>query len=169
MVRKKEEKMKYIKYYFIFLIENRKLYAYTDNKEIFENFKKTRDMNLFYVKKIMMTSKDIRVLFEEDYNYNILMNYKFKQNGVEIVFPITKLECQNIENYSNRIAYVDIYTHTEISPNIFKKDMQILLRNLGYYEAKEYYEDGKKTSNILPDYLTSFLTFYIFSINQLRL
>ena len=151
---------KSVEYEFFYLDDDVNPYAYSGDKEILRLFKKTRKMNKFLTKKIVMTSNDLHTLSEDEPG-GLLLNYKFKIGDHVIKIPITTNEKLNIEGYGNRASMVDIYmTATKIPSNIFTKEIQKVLRLLEYQWASNYDSKYVGYYSFTPDLFMIFLKYY---------
>lgn len=159
-----------MKYYFIYLRETKDIYAYTDSKTIFKNFKETRDMSLFYVKVISMENDDIKELFEDDRNWSLLINFKFKCGTNEFYLPITMMEKQTIEHAGIQTQLVTTYiSASNVSPSIFSKKIRMMLEIIGYSKAYGMYHNGCGEDDIFrADYFSFFLEYFGNTIKLLK-
>lgn len=149
---------KSIKYTFFYLIETEELWAYSEEKKLIKGFQHTRDMTKFYKKEVPMTSEDLAILHEEEHSKR-LMSYKFEIGEYILELPITMIEKLTIERAGNQAAFIGIYASACLPLEIFTKDMQEALCNIGYKEAHEGWVNGN-TDSYQPDMLNTFLHYY---------
>ena len=149
-----------IEYIFFYLKGSIDPYAYSDDKDIIKEFKKTRNMDKFIFKKILMNNDELHILSEINPG-SLLMNYDFKVGDLVIRIPITMNEKLNIEGYGNRASMVDIYmTATKIPINIFTKEIQKVLRVLDYQWASNYDSKYVGYYSFTPDLFIIFCKYY---------
>ena len=153
-------------YYFIYDKKRVELYAYTDDKRILKDFIENRNMNLFYVKTCEMEKNDIQLLFKDDHNWCLLINYKFTYKNHEFYMPITTMERQTIENRGSQYALIDVYlAASTVPPKIFQKEIKEKLNIIGYIPASLYFDNEDNGANFSPDYFSCFLEFFGDTIN----
>ena len=131
-----------IEYIFFYLKGSIDPYAYSDDKDIIREFKKTRNMDKFIFKKILMNNDELHILSEINPG-SLLMNYDFKVGDLIIRVPITMNEKLNIEAYGNRIVTLDIYMCAGIPIELFKKEIQKDLKLIEYDDAFNFDSDIK--------------------------
>jgi hypothetical protein len=134
------------------------VYAYSDDNKLIKKFIKTRDMTKFVSKKVSMRPSDLEELHESFDAGGMLLNYIFNQNGYEISLPVTRNEKMDFEGVGNKLAFVDIYTHAIINPDIFKGKLRELLRVIEYDKAYHGWKKGISSNTAFqPDMLSIFL------------
>lgn len=152
-------RVKKIKYYFFYLLTENSLYAYTDDKEMVNNFLDHRDMKKFYLKTCSMQSSDLQLLFERDRNWSLLSWYTFETIHDETVkLAITTCESCSIDRIGNQAICVERYTVPRIPPEIFSKEVQDILEKIYYTDSYNFMKDGISDECLLePNYLMIFL------------
>ena len=148
-----------IEYIFFYLKGSIDPYAYSDDKDIIKEFKKTRNMDKFIFKKILMNNDELHILSEINPG-SLLMNYDFKVGDLIIRVPITMNEKLNIEAYGNRIVTLDIYMCAGIPIELFKKEIQKDLKLIEYDDAFNFDSDNKEYHIFTPDLFIIFCKYY---------
>ena len=148
-----------IEYIFFYLKGSIDPYAYSDDKDIIREFKKTRNMDKFIFKKILMNNYELHILSEINPG-SLLMNYDFKVGDLIIRVPITMNEKLNIEGYGNRIVTLDIYMCAGIPIELFKKEIQKDLKLIEYDDAFNFDSDNKEYHIFTPDLFIIFCKYY---------
>ena len=148
-----------IEYIFFYLNGSIDPYAYSDDKDIIKEFKKTRNMDKFIFKKILMNNDELHILSEINPG-SLLMNYDFKVGDLIIRVPITMNEKLNIEAYGNRIVTLDIYMCAGIPIELFKKEIQKDLKLIEYDDAFNFDSDNKEYHIFTPDLFIIFCKYY---------
>ena len=148
-----------IEYIFFYLKGSIDPYAYSDDKDIIREFKKTRNMDKFIFKKILMNNDELHILSEINPG-SLLMNYDFKVGDLIIRVPITMNEKLNIEAYGNRIVTLDIYMCAGIPIELFKKEIQKDLKLIEYDDAFNFDSDNKEYHIFTPDLFIIFCKYY---------
>ena len=148
-----------IEYIFFYLKGSIDPYAYSDDKDIIREFKKTRNMDKFIFKKILMNNDELHILSEINPG-SLLMNYDFKVGDLIIRVPITMNEKLNSEAYGNRIVTLDIYMCAGIPIELFKKEIQKDLKLIEYDDAFNFDSDNKEYHIFTPDLFIIFCKYY---------
>lgn len=122
------------------------IYAYTNSKEILKQFKETRNMDKFYIKKESFTKEELNDLYKTHMHSN-LEKYKvsFRDNCYhyhEASIPITQWERMKIDMASSMVIHEKIYEHvwTDIYP--LKKKYYNALSKLLYVGLHHYITEG---------------------------
>lgn len=122
-------------YWFFFNKDNDELYAYTDDKKFYKDFKSQRNMKLFYYKKKELTRNEVRDLTNNENEkflteYNLKYDNEMSKGSMRMV--ITKTEKLTVMNVSADLLSCDIYKYAWITPYIFKDDIIKSLQKIGY-------------------------------------
>lgn len=134
----------------IFDISNYDIYAFTDNKEIAENFIKTRNMNKFYLKKMKLNREERNNLIKNNLNSELSFmegttrTRKYKVTSFKIaVTKHEKLFCNNDET-----IYIHEYLYRFVwgEPSILKDKYINALSTLGFIQMHEMIVDGDMDS-----------------------
>ena len=155
-----------IEYEFFYLKGELTPYAYSDDKEIRKDFKKSRRMEKFIIKKYFLNSSDLHTLSDND-SGSMLLNYRFMIGDMYIEIPITMNEKLNIEGYGNRITMLDIYMKATPNISIFKKEIQKALTILEYDKACNFDSNKSKYHIFTPDLFIIFMKYYGELVNLL--
>ena len=117
-------------------IEKGMLYGYTKSKKIAKAFWKSRDHTIFIKKEVELDFDEYQDLDIRSYNYGGIKEEKlsFLMDGMkQMIFPLTTAESWNvIESRGETINYYFQGYVDPINTSIFKKDLKINLRELGY-------------------------------------
>jgi hypothetical protein len=150
------------------------LYGFTNNKKIAGEFRKSRDMNIFFEKTMDMSSKEYEALSEDKMECEI-RHYPYKipairddKITVELMFITSTTSeynkiCFDGTTYLNKV-YSDTYKNmTYIRPTDFNDILSITLRKVfNYYDVL----DWVRQIDSLPDYSfdinTCSLYFHVF-------
>ena len=127
-------------YWFFFNKDNDELYAYTDDKKIYKDFKSQRNMKLFYYKKKELTRNEVRDLTSNENEkflteYNLKYDNEMSKGSMRMV--ITKTEKLTVMNVSADLLSCDIYKYAWITPYIFKDDIIKSLQKIGYISCND--------------------------------
>ena len=161
------------KYWVIYLIDEtgeKRLYAYTDRKQLLSGFKQTRNMDKFVIQKMFLTRKDIHTL-TYDYNggYLTTMEGKTQLSNYDIgdfSLVVTKNEMVNVNSWVHTIVMVKIWNYCQLNPYLLKDKYFRALDDIGYVETyeqlihPEFNHIGDWLSNHEPDYLAGFIRMY---------
>lgn len=142
------------------------IYAYTDVKDYEKEFKLTRDMSKFIIKKYKLTRQEIHQLIEnEPTKYlkeieGITKDENF--NCVPFHLVVTEEERIHIDRICNSAISVNIFIYAWDNPYIFKDKYIESLEKIGYLSIyNSISEDGTEISTdtplIEPDLLSCFL------------
>lgn len=152
---------KRFKYTLFYHRKDLELYAYTDDKRLADGFESYRRKDIFIKKKKELTSEQLEDLHDE-YSGGLLREVKYTIGNDEIPIVVTMLEeitvmncCINaIESRLPRLVL-------SLPPNVFTKDMQSALADVGYISLWDYVENKTKTSlPITPNYIACFFYLY---------
>lgn len=131
------------KYLYYLIFQGKNLFAYTDTRSIYKEFKKTRDMKLFHVVKQKLTKDEVNNL-AIDYKHNILKWSKMitydedlkKKRLIDIVCTWEEQQC--LESRCVMLRQVELYKLSFVNPSIFKKDIIEALNLLKYVDCFNY-------------------------------
>lgn len=138
------------KFWLIYLIneENESvstLYAWTDNKELYERFKKERDMNLFLVKKRHYTQElSFSLALNSQGKYLEIVKGQTKDekfNIIEIDMVMTMNEKMSIIQEYTRFIYQGIFQLVETPYEIFKDSLIESLDIIKYSSLNKIFND----------------------------
>lgn len=148
------------KYYLFYLKEDGSLYAYTNQKILAKAFLETREKSIFIYKEKMLSSSDLKEIYEETPD-TLIETYKFKLGKTEIFMPITSREKLQLEHVVTQVLCTSIYCCATIPPEIFTKKIKDRLDNIQYTDIyKEYHLGDFNITRLEPDYLTCFLSLF---------
>ena len=146
------------------------LYAYTDNMKYAKEFKKTRDMKKFHIKKYLVTSEELMNLTE---NYPPLYLNRYFYNTIDFSsdhikmtkIPLVSTKCENIMvgNIENSILLQKVYNFAWISPSIFTNEIQKILKDIGYTTVHRVIRGIEKNE---PDIRIDQLSIFIHEYGQ---
>lgn len=163
--------MKEYKYWFYYLKDDKTLYAYTDQKELARKFESTRDMNIFYkIKKVI--SKDALNSLAEEYQNKYLNEYELNTYDTNTGYKCKVYIVMTQEEYMTVLAsdagiLVGLNSHCFYDPRIFKDEIQEALNEIYYKYFFTSISSGKailyefdENVNLTIDQLGVFLAFY---------
>lgn len=168
-------------YWFFYLLEknedgliiNQSLYAYTPDKKLAKEFKKYRNMDMFYVMKKSLHKNEVNSLARE-YQNLILKRHQLetvdRKTGYELTSELvmSKEEILCVCNKANSLILKDIYIHCWNSPYLFNKEIFKALKVLQYVSIHDVIENEVvdvpfyhyDQSSIKPDELSIFLRLF---------
>lgn len=148
------------KYYLFYLKEDGSLYAYTNQKILAKTFHETREKSIFIYKEKMLTSSDLKDIYEETPD-TLIEAYKFKLGKTEILMPITSREKLQLEHVVTQTLCTSIYCCATVPPEIFTKKIKESLDEIQYTDIyNEYHLGDFNIAKLEPDYLTCFLSLF---------
>lgn len=125
----------------------KKLYAYTDKKELIQTWKSQRKSNLFYIKKKKLTKDEVKLLTELMYHGRLLMasgvtrasdkfckydlcvtDREFNRANSELVFNM----CTGIQRIGKNLFPMEVYTP------FFRSILQVLCYGSTLFPGSEY-------------------------------
>lgn len=153
------------KYYFIFKKDTGDLFAYTDNKIYIQEFKKSRDMNRFYVKKQYINRKTVNDLAANiPKKYLVCKELPTKPKGSIISIVLTQYEYEGLISQGNYIFFNKIRQNTHLDFSILKDEYYDALNNLGYGIYFSIWKGDLVLSDIFeyisPDYVNIFIHYF---------
>lgn len=170
-------------YYIYYLKEDEeetyKIYAYTDEKNVMKEFDFTRDIeNIFIKKKKKLNRNEVNIL-ARDYQTNIIHLYEVKAYNYNkkefetLILPMTHIENITLENMKSNLMLTQIYQSCWLNPNVFKKDIQRVLKILRYKSlynsitrGLEDCNENDENTNIKPDELGIFLHYFGYTMRK---
>ena len=160
-----------MKYKYWIIYKNNEMYAYTDDKSIFEKFQLQRNMELFNFKKVKLTKDEVNDL-AKDYKYKILRERLLKTIDrsisyfIDVSMVITDLEyniTMSISNYTE----IQLSTYCWINPFQFNDSIYNSLIKIGYISIyntivgkDEYIDENDDDVNLIVDEFQVFLKEY---------
>ena len=148
------------KYYLFYLKEDGSLYAYTNQKILAKAFHETREKSIFIYREKMLTSSDLKEIYEETPD-TLIEAYKFHFGKTEIVMPITAREKLQLEHTVTQTLCTSIYCCASIPPDLFTKKTRESLDILQYSDVYNEYHSGEfNITKLTPDYLNCFLSLF---------
>ena len=148
------------KYYLFYLKEDGNLYAYTNEKVLAKAFHETREKSIFIYKEEMLTSSDLKDIYEETPDV-LIEPYKFQLGKTDLIIPITSREKLQLEHTVIQTLSTSIYCCATIPPDIFSSKIKECLEEIQYTDIyKEYHSGGFNLTRLAPDYLTCFLNLF---------
>lgn len=143
-------------YTFFYLIGQKEPYAYSNDKDVIKSFRKTRNLEKFFIKKISCDNLSLSELNHESPG-GLLINYKFHIGEIDVVIPITLNEKMNIEYIGNEVSLVYIHMYACIPMGIFTSEVRKALHCLDYDKTSQ---QSKKVHEFTPDMLMIFYKHY---------
>lgn len=141
------------------------VYAYTDDKEIADSFRKLRKPSLFYRKKRYFTNQDLYELHRE-YPGELLKWVDYKHAGTTIRFALTICEDATVNHISMMKAEIAIPSLImSVPPAIFTPEIQKALKDVGYVKKYKEYAEGGPGKPFVPDFFCWFTHIYGFTID----
>ena len=152
------------KYFLFFSKDTNELYAWTNDTRIKKEFLSIRKKELFHMRQLFLSKKDVKHLHEEKAE-NMLSEYCFNDF---ITFPITNIEKISIESFGNKTAVISIFGCVNINPKIFNDEVQEILEAIGYKSAYNYYENGKPMYHSIfrADFLSCFIHIFGYTLEM---
>jgi hypothetical protein len=152
--------------YYIFYTNDGEIYAYTDNKSFAKSFKQQRNPKKFYLKKILLSSEDLKELHDY-YPESVLMEQDFEVGSKIITMIVAMMEHVTILNYSVQCTTVNMPVAAWVPPQIFESDITDALKEIGYVNA---YGCTKGVCRFTPkvSLISCFLYLYSNTINWER-
>ena len=122
------------------------LYAYTTSDEIIEVFKKTRNMEKFYIKKKYVTKIELNDLYKKYMNsYLDIYSLSFRNKDYEYAessIALTGMEKTKIDSISSLMIHEKIYENVWMDDYPLKKKYKKALEALLYSGLHHYITDG---------------------------
>lgn len=136
------------------------LYAYTDNKILAKSFKLTRKESIFIIEQKMLSSSDLKDIYNNIPD-TLILPYRFDIGKTTIILPITMREKLELEHTVSQVTTVSIYLAASINPEIFTSKIQEILKKLNYVNIyKDCNSSRYNSESLKADFLTCFLTLY---------
>ena len=129
-------------YWLFYEKSNGELYAYTDSKKLYKQFKEERDMSKFTSKKFKLTKEEIHNItndFGELYLKKVKLKTRNNQNKIkEIEMVLSKIEYDSVLNVEYDLLLCGIYTYCWVPASIFKISILLALKELGYHDVYKH-------------------------------
>lgn len=150
-------------FYLFYIISNRgfygtdqyDIYAFTDNKKIANNFKKTRNMKKFFCKKKKLDREEYNELIRH-YMENELEMFEGTTKGKHYTIEtfslvITRREKRTCQSMGSLILNENLYQYAWGSPNVFKDKYKNALKHLQYESINLYLDLGDEFDGYVED------------------
>ena len=133
------------KFWLFYLKETGKLYAYTSNKEYAYNFKLTRNMSKFIVKKVKLDSCEMNELYSSDVD-GILSTYDGhtvdnKYKIIDFSLIMTKREIKSVMVEETMAVSTSVLRYVWVPPMVLNEKYLDPLRCLLYPFLHAYIKD----------------------------
>lgn len=141
--------------YLIYYKETGELYAFTEKKSLYKLFKKTRNMSMYFCKKIDYETKTYSNLYKKHQDLSIFL---FKFNKISL--PLTHVESNTIINITTNFTISKIYTLPFVCPDTLNNKYKIYLKRLLYDKVYNVFKNKGEPIEIEEDYFKCFLLYY---------
>lgn len=127
------------------------IYAYTNNKDLAKNFKDTRNMNNFYLKKMDLDRKEYNDLYR-NYMNQILEWFtgttRDNTGIMEFSIALTRQESIFTTNQATLMLHESLYRYAWFPIDPLKKEYKKALNILNYQGIRDYILRGETDTHI---------------------